>query len=302
MLHTVEESRRIFRFSGENEPALRAVSGDTLEFFTQDCFGGQITSPQDRLESLDWDRMNPAAGPVFVEGAEAGDVLKVSLLQIDVDRVGVVAAGRGMGVFGGRFADTFVRLVRIAEGKVYFSDSVVLDARPMIGVIGVAPGDGEEANCGVPGSHGGNMDNTMIGEGAALYFPVFQRGALLALGDVHAVMGDGEVCVCGAETKAKVTLRVEVLKGFSLPNPVLENARCLSTIAAAETLDAAAETCTLDMAGLIARRSSLKEEEIAMLLSLAGNLEVCQVVDPKKTARFVVPKTVLDAVGFRYPA
>ena len=94
----------------------------------------------------------------------------------------------------------------------------------MIGVIGVAPNEGE-ISCGTPGDHGGNMDTTLIAEGATLYFPVFHKGALFSLGDVHAAMGDGEVCVSGIEIPAKVTVTLEVIKDQSLSVPVVENIR-----------------------------------------------------------------------------
>lgn len=300
MFYSIGADKRIFRFSGLNKPAAYAASGDTLEFMTMDCFSNQIESPEVKLEVLDWNVMNPATGPVFVKDALPGDILKVDILSIEVSGKSVVAAGKAMGVFGGRLSDSYIKILKNADGKVLFSDKVILDACPMIGVIGVAPRTGEEVNCGVPGPHGGNMDNTMTGEGASVYFPVFQKGALLALGDVHAVMGDGEVCVCGAETSAKVTLRAEVIKGFKISGPVFTNRDCVSTVASSKTLDRAAELCTLTMADLIARGTKLKDDEIAMLMSLAGNLEICQVVDPKKTARFVMPKKVLDSVGFDY--
>lgn len=300
MRYIIDDSKCIFKFTADNEPVVSVHPGDELVIQTQDCFANQITGPQDKLEQLDWDRINPATGPVFIEGAKKGDTLKVTIKKIEVADTAVVATGKDMGLFGERLPDTYVRLVKIKDGKVHFSDSVSLEVKPMIGVIGVAPGDGEAISCGTPGHHGGNMDNTLIGEGATIYFPVFQTGALFAMGDVHAVMGDGEVCVCGAETKAKVTVSIDLLKGKTICNPVLENEEYFVTIAAEDSLDKAVETCTFDMAELIARGTALKDEEIAMLLSLAGNTEICQVVDPKKTARFVLPKKVLNSIHFQF--
>jgi amidase len=142
------------------------------------------------------------------------------------------------------------------------------------------------------------MDNNMIAEGATVYFPVFHVGALFALGDVHAVMGDGEVCVSGAESRARVTVIIEVLKNKVINNPIVETDDCFATIAAEVTLDKAVETSVFDMADLISRTTPLKTEEIAMLLSISGNAQICQVVDPKKTARFVMPKEVLNKINF----
>jgi amidase len=299
MQHTIGSKDFIFSFSDKNAPVLNAEPGDELVIETQDCFSNQINNPEDRLEQLDWDRINPATGPVFIRGAAKGDTLKVTIKKIEINDMAVVATGKDMGLFGGLLPDTYVRILSVKDGSVHFSDTLSLPVKSMIGVIGVAP-ENQAISCGTPGSHGGNMDNTMIGEGATIYFPVFCEGALFALGDVHAVMGDGEVCVSGAETRAKVTVAVDLLKGKKLNNPVVENAEFFATIAAEESLDKAVCTSAIDMYELLKNATQLRDEEIAMLLSLSGNVEICQVVDPKKTARFVVPKKVLRAIAFSF--
>jgi amidase len=300
MQYNVDDKNVIFSFSSKNAPVIRVRSGDEVVFQTQDCFSNQINSAQDKFEKLDWNRMNPATGPVFVNGAERGDMLGVTVKGIEPADTAVVATGKGMGLWGNSLTRTYIRKFDIADGKLCFSDSVFLPQKPMIGVIGVAPESGEAVNCGVPGHHGGNMDNTMIGEGATVYFPVFQNGACLALGDVHAVMGDGEVCVCGAEVRAKVTVVIDLIKNRSIKSPAVETKDAFATIASACTLDEAVETSAFYMAGLIKETTELEDDEIAMLLSLSGSAEICQVVDPRKTARFVMPKRILNSVGFRF--
>jgi Acetamidase/Formamidase family. len=107
--------------------------------------------------------------------------------------------------------DLYSKVVEINDGKVIFNEKLSFPVKPMIGVIGVAPKEGE-INCGTPGPHGGNMDTTLIGEGTKLYLPVFVDGALFALGDLHAVMGDGEIGVSGVEVSGAVTVGLRVLK------------------------------------------------------------------------------------------
>lgn len=299
MRHVIDSAKIVYNFSAQNAPVLKAKPGDTLVFETQDCFSNQISKPEDRLEQLDWDRINPATGPVFIEGAEKGDTLKVTICKIEVSDTAVAATGKDMGVFGSILPDTYIRILKIKDGLVYFSDQLSIPVKPMIGVIGVAPESGA-VSCGTPSNHGGNMDNTMIGEGASVYFPVFCTGALFGLGDVHAVMGDGEVCVSGAETRARVTVTVELLKDKKISSPVIENATHFSTVAAEPTVDSAVEKSLFDMLGLVKASTTLSDEETAMIFSLAGNTEICQVVDPNKTARFVLPKTVLQAIGFQF--
>lgn len=165
----------------------------------------------------------------------------------------------------------------------------------MIGVIGVTPL--EEINTLIPGEHGGNMDNTMISEGAVVYFPVFVKGALFALGDVHAVMGDVEIGISGLEVNAKVRVKLEVDKKKKLNNPLLENNEYFATVASAKTIDDAVIRTTEDMAALIRRKANFKIIDLAMLMSAVGCAQICQVVDPLKTARFLMPKWVLNKYG-----
>ena len=168
----------------------------------------------------------------------------------------------------------------------------------MIGVIGVAPA-GDPVNCGTPGSHGGNMDNTAIGAGATLYFPVAAEGALFGLGDMHAVMGDGEVSVSGAEVAGWATVTLTALPDLSVPDPLIQTATHLGVIASAESLDAASDRAVHEMVDLLCDRTGMGADEAVMLLSLVADVQVCQMVDPEKTVRFMVPNYVLDALGFK---
>lgn len=189
----------IYAMCAANEPAARVNSGDVIEFDTLDCFAGQLSRPEDKLDAVDWTHINPATGPVYIEGAEVGDTLKVTIEDIRFGPVGVMAAGGGMGEMAKALAEMRHTLMPIENGCITFSDKVKLPLRPMIGVIGVAPANGEAIPCGSPGFHGGNMDNTMVTIGSTIYFPVFAPGALLAMGDLHAAMGDGEICGTGVE-------------------------------------------------------------------------------------------------------
>jgi amidase len=264
---------------------------------TQDCFANQLRTPDDTLETMDWNQINPATGPIFVEGAAPGNVLRVTVLEIAVGPQGVMASGKDMGTLGGRFDKLYSKLIPIRDGQAVFDSQLQIPIQPMIGVIGVAPVDGEP-NCGTPGSHGGNMDNKMVAAGATLYLPIFVEGALFALGDVHAVMGDGEIGVTGVEAPASIKVRLEVLKNLHLTNPVLVNELYLTTVASALDLDEAAYQATSDMADLLSARLSLPLPDLVMLLSAMGEAQICQMVDPLRTARFVMPKWVIDKYGF----
>ena len=285
----------IYKFAKENSSAVTVSSGTTLEIETYDCFSNQLRTEEDQMETLDWDRINPATGPIFVEGAEAGDLLKVTIHNIEIDNKGTVVAGEELGILGGILKDTQTKIIPIINGKAQFGDGIEIPIQPMIGVIGVAP-KAEGINTGTPGAHGGNMDNTMIAAGATLYFNVEVPGALFALGDVHAVMGDGEIGVSGLEIPARIQVTLEVVKGKEIEGPLLENKEFWSVIASAEVIEDAVQGATERMFRFLKARLNLKETEIAMLMSLTGQLQFCQVVDPLKTVRFTMPKKYLGNI------
>lgn len=291
----VSTDQVIYRFSANNSPVVRVPSASTLEIDTYDCFSNQLRTAEDKMESLDWDRINPATGPIYVEGAEPGDLLKVTINRIEIDENGTMVSGEGFGVLGGILKDIYTKIIPIRDMKAVFTQEIHIPVQPMIGVIGVAPKDAE-INTGTPGNHGGNMDNTMVAEGATLYFNVNVPGALFALGDVHAVMGDGEIGVSGLEIPAKINVTLDVIKGKSIEGPMLENGEFWSVIESAEDLEDAVQGATEKMFRFLSGRLALMDGEIAMLMSLAGQLQFCQVVDPLKTVRFTMPKKYLSEI------
>lgn len=287
------DGQYVFSMSSEHLPAATAKSGDTITFVTQDCFSNQFQDEQVTLEATDWNAINPATGPVYIEEAKEGDVLRIHIDRIKVADSGCMVAIPGDGVLGKLVKKSVLKRIAVKDGVAHFSEDIQIPCDPMIGVIGVAPPH-EAIPCGEPGCHGGNMDNTKIREGAVLYLPVFHEGALLAVGDVHACMGDGEVMVSGLEIPAEVTVTVEVLKGISIKNPMLEDTESCYTIASDADLERAIMIAVKDMAKLVMKKKHMTLEEAGMLLSAMGNLQICQVVDPKRTVRMELKRSVLD--------
>lgn len=288
----------IYSFSSENEPVMTVSSGDTIIIETMDCFANQMRTPEDKMEALDWDRTNPATGPIFVENAEPGDTLKVTIEKIDLNEKGVTACGEGMGMLGHLLKGRHIKIIEVSDGKAHFSDNLDIPLNPMIGVIGVAPEEGLSINTGTPGHHGGNMDNKMVTEGAVLYFPVAVKGALFAMGDLHAVMGDGEIGVTGLEIPAEVTVTLEVIKGYSQSEPILEDRDSWSVIVSRDTLDQAAADATELLFAFLKERTAMADPDLTMLLSLTAQLQICQTVDPLMTIRFVIPKKYTGEITF----
>ena len=289
---TLSDEKHFFAFSKKNDPVLRIKNGERVKIKTMDCFSNQIRKEEDQLETINWDLVNPATGPIYIEGAKAGDVLKVTVERIDVGPLGVMATGQDLGVFGSYFKGMSKRLIPIEGEIAHFNEQIKIPLNKMIGVIGVAP-LGEPVNCGTPGSHGGNMDTKLIAEGASVLLPVFTDGALFGTGDVHAAMGDGEVCVTGIEIDAELTLHFEVIKGMHLKNPMVETDEIISCVASEKNLEIAALRAARDMYDYLNANTECKDEELAMLLSAVGDLQISQIVDPLKTARFTIKKEFL---------
>lgn len=290
-------SNVIFNFSKDHIPVMKLSPPSTLDIETFDCFSNQLRDPSDTMDKLDWGRINPATGPIFVEGAEPGDTLKVTINRINLNEKGTVCCLENEGTIGHLIKGMHQHVVPIENDVVKYLD-LEIPVKKMIGVIGVAP-TGDPVNTGTPGRHGGNMDTLMITEGATVYFPVAVPGALFALGDCHAVMGDGEIGVSGLECPAVVNLTLDVVKGKAPEYPFLENKDEFAMIVSKPTVDEAISRATELMFEFLKQRlTSYSHPEIIMLMSLVGNVQISQVVDPKKTVRFVFPKKYAPGAEF----
>lgn len=284
----------------EAAAAASCRSGEIVVFETRDCYDDGVTSEERPLGDRENAIENPATGPLYVEGAEPGDVLKVEILDICLRDWGVMRSSAFGGVFYKDFTEQTAKIFELKNGKVQFDEMLTLDTDTMIGVIGTAPA-GEGITTDTPDCHGGNMDCRKIVKGSVLYLPVYTEGALLSMGDLHARMGDGEVFICGLETGGEVTVRVTVLKECVLPTPFLYCRGRVMTIQSAGTLDEAGDMAAKAMKEFIKEAMGKGDLEAGMLMSLVSDMVVCQVVDPQKTVRVEVPLEVLEAYGYSLP-
>lgn len=299
-MQIITSDKRIYSMDKDHAPNAYCESGDTVCFETLDCYGGQITNKSQKPGASGFSGINPATGPLYVKSAQPGDILKIEIVCIELDDQALMVDAPGMKLLGPFLPDKETRFIPIRDGKLVFNDKISLDVRAMIGVIGTAP-EGEGIGTGTPGKHGGNMDCAEIIEGTTLYLPVYCEGALLAMGDLHAVMGDGEVSVCGAEIAGRVTVAVHVIKNRSLPTPFLVNNTHAMTICSAITADQALDDAAVAMHRFLTKEAGFSAHDASMLLSLSGNLRICQIVDPKKTARMEMPIPVIKTNGYEFP-
>lgn len=293
-MKTISGNKVIYKFTNLMDHVEVIEPSDVIKVKTNDCFFQQIYNEEQVLTEIDYDRLNPATGPIYVEGAEQGDLLQVKVISIDVANKGVAAVVPNEGVLGDQVSKPMIRVVDIIDGYAIFH-GIKLPIRPMIGVIGVAPAkeDGEWATDS-PWKHGGNMDTNDITAGSTLYFPVNQKGALLALGDCHAIMGDGEICFTGLEVPAEVTLEINLIKDKKIKWPLLETDGYTMVIASGNNLDSALYEATSETVKYLEGALGLEWEDAYILTSLAVDLKISQVVDPKKTIRAAIPKYMIS--------
>lgn len=286
----------VYGFPFDMEEKYRVSPGEEFLVETNDCFYQQIQSEDELIENLDHGAFNPATGPIYVEGAEAGDVLKVKIKKIEVDSKGCSLTIPDAGFLPDRVTKALTKIIEIKDSFAIFSDEIKIPTRPMIGVIGVATRkeDGTIAT-DTPYKHGGNMDTTDITAGTNLYLPVAAPGAMLALGDLHAVMGDGEVCVTGLEIPGRVTLEVEIIKNKEIAWPILETKDSIQVIASDPDLERASKLALEEMIRILEKAYDLSFEEAYILSSLGVDMKISQLVNPKKTARAAISKDILDS-------
>ncbi len=278
-LPTIPASQTVFAMSPDNAPVLRAASGSRVRFETCDCFTDQIQTAADTFDNLDWNRINPATGPLFVEGAEPGDTLRVHIRRIELGKQAVLATLPGAGVAGNRLERGRIDIVPVEDDHVVLFGKVRLPLNPMIGVMGVAP-SGEPIACGYAGKHGGNMDSKKLTAGSRVYLPVQVEGALLQMGDIHAVMGDCELCGTGLEIGGVITVRVSVLKGRKLDWPVIETADAWHVVSARKDYTSALIDASAQMQELVCAAYGLDPTDAYLYLSLEGDVCINQGCQP----------------------
>ena len=298
MAVTISRENVFFAFNPHLKAIAQIQQGEEVLLQTHDCFEGQIQTTSDLVDALDWAHVNPATGPLFINGANPGDVLRIDLLDIQVGQQSSMVTIPGEGALGDVISQMETAILKLEGNQVVFKDKIRVPIRPMIGVIGVAPAEGEVPT-GTPGAHGGNMDCTLISAGSRVYFTVGVEGAMFGAGDLHAAMGDGEIVVCGAETPGVVRFKADVVDLPGLPTPFVETNDLVATIFSAPTIDEAASGATHNMAQFLTNFAGIPLNDAGMLMSLAGQLKFCQVVDPLKTVRFEFPKSILAEYGFQ---
>jgi acetamidase/formamidase len=291
--HTVHRVHHHTVWDHAIEPVLEVAPGDTVELETVDSSGGQLHRGSDASElvALDFARVNPVTGPVFVAGARPGDVLEVVVLGLSPSNWGWTALIPGFGLLADDFPDPWLRIWDLdPEGDTArFADGIEVPLAPFPGTIGVAPAAPGEHPIIPPDDWGGNLDIKHLTVGTKLYLPVGVDGALFSVGDTHAAQGDGEVCGTAIESPMRIALRLDVRRDLRLRQPAFETfggapgdhataGSFVTTGVASDLLDAA-RRATAAMIDHLGATVGLGPAEAYALCSVAVDLRVHEVVD-----------------------
>lgn len=296
-------------FDPDRTPVARVASGDEVVFHCLPACArsslpadGKGVLPAhlaalDHHEPLQGATNHMISGPVHVEGARPGDVLQVDILEaVPAQDWGFAGIKPLMGALPDDFPEPALIHIAIDRDRhvCRLPWGLEMPLAPFFGIMAVAPPRiWGKVGAAEPRAFGGNMDNKELGAGATLYLPVFQEGALFMAGDGHGRQGDGEVCLMALETAMTGRFRLTVRKDMTLAMPFAENATHLISMGFHESLDEAMRRALRQMIGVVADRAGRSKEEAYMLLSLAGDLRITQVVDGEKGVHMMLDKTYL---------
>jgi acetamidase/formamidase len=281
-----------------------------MEFDVSDASGSQL-SPESTLgdvATLDFSKVNPVTGPVFVDGAEPGDVLKITLLSFVPSGWGWTANIPGFGLLADEFKEPALHLWRYDPNTLApasFGRWAEVPLKPFTGTIGVAPGQPGLHSIVPPRRVGGNMDVRDIALGTELFLPVEVDGALFSVGDTHAAQGDGEVCGTAIESPMRVALQFDLMKQeplayprFRTPGPVTRHLDAKGyevTTGIGPDLMQAARASVRSMIDLLGRRHAMPAVDAYLLCSVCGDLRISEIVDiPNWTVSFYLPRIVFE--------
>ena len=299
-MQTISRETLNYTLSPMNKPVARVRPGETFRIETELNTGTWLKTLEDRLQAdtIKLPYVNAASGPVWVEGARPGDMLVVHIEDIQVDELGYTAIKPGITAFPDWIRrqewGLHTHVVRIRNRMVEWNDRLRIPIRPMIGVIGTAPLL-EAVSTTDNGPHGGNLDIQEVCKGNTLFLPVFVEGALLHVGDAHAVQGDGEVCGAGGiETRSVCTLRVEVRpRPSSMTWPRIETPEHLVSIGCARPAEDAFRIAAQEMTAWLEEDYRFPPEEAVMLLGQILEARCTQFVNPKYSYVCKIPKRFL---------
>jgi acetamidase/formamidase len=308
--HTIHGAHHHFGWDHSIPPALAIGPGTTVEFEVVDAGGGQFlpTSTVADVGKIDFARINPVTGPVFVDGAKPGDALKVTIHEFKPSGFGWTANIPGFGLLADQFREPALHIWsydKVAMTPAAYSPAGRVPLKPFAGTIGVALAAPGNHSVVPPRQVGGNLDIRDLAAGTVLYLPIEVAGALFSVGDTHAAQGDGEVCGTAIESPMHVVLSFDIVRDarlktprFTTPGPVarhLDGKGYEVTTGIGPDLMQAARSAVMNMIDLLSGRHGMQPVEAYLLCSICGDLRISEIVDlPNWVVTFYFPRIVLE--------
>lgn len=310
---TPDRNEYAYTFGGV-APIRRVKPGTALRLWSDDAFGGVLTSTDDvSAEKVDLRFVNPQTGPFYVEGAEPGDTLALHLVDLQPARDW--GASAVMPFFGGMTSTdrtvtlqpplpdtTWIYHLERDRGTVVFqarnSDHTVeLPTTPMLGTVGVAPAAGEVRTSLVPDRFGGNMDTPEMRAGSTVYLGVNVEGALFSIGDGHYRQGEAEACGTAVEGAMTSTLIVELIKGHAPGWPRIEHDDAIMTIGSSRPLEDSWRIANGDLIGWVGELTGMDALDSYQLITQIADVPIANVVDANYSVAVKVAKQHLPKAG-----
>ncbi|MFN4140459.1 acetamidase/formamidase family protein [Aestuariivirga sp.] len=308
--HTIHQHQQNLCWDNSIKPAMTVAPGDTIEFRDIDATCGQITakSTVGDIATLDFSRINPIAGPIYVDGAEPGDALKVTLLGFQSSGWAWTAIVPGFGLLADDFPEPALNIWSYDKSfsqSALYGPGAKVPLKPFCGTIGVAPAESGKHSTIPPHSAGGNMDIRDLTVGVELYLPVKVKGALFSIGDTHAAQGDGEVCGTAIESPMSVAAKLELVKGANLRFPRFRTSGPVTrhldakgyevTTGIGPDLMEATKNAVRGMIDLLGQQHNMNAADAYMLCSVCADMRISEVVDqPNWVVSCYLPRIVFD--------
>ncbi|WP_106753588.1 acetamidase/formamidase family protein [Pannonibacter carbonis] len=308
--YTIHGAQHHFGWDNSLVPAARVEPGSTILFHCHDSSAGQLgpSSTLEDLGRLDFGKINPVSGPIFVEGAEPGDALKVTIDSFKPSGFGWTANIPGFGLLADQFKDPALHIWTYNPDTLepaLFGSHGRVPLKPFCGTIGNAPAEAGLHSVVPPRRVGGNLDIRDLAAGTELYLPIEVAGALFSVGDTHAAQGDGEVCGTAIESPMDVVLKLDLVKGanlktprFTTPGPVTRHLDAKGyevTTGIGPDLMEGAKAAVSNMIDLLSARYNMNPVDAYMLVSTCGDLRISEIVDmPNWVVSFYFPRCVLE--------
>jgi acetamidase/formamidase len=293
--HVIERGRVHYKWDNGIAPVVEIEPGDVVHCETEEVTDGQVTPgcPASRLGEIDFDRLYPLAGPIYVKGAQPGDVLEVEMLSLKPLDWGWTGILPGLGLLAEDFTEPYIRHFDLRNGQyAELRNDIRIPLQPFCGTMGVATDEAGRHDVLPPTKGAGNIDTRHLNVGARLYLPVFVPGALFSAGDCHAAQGDGEVCVTGIECPMAFSLRFDVRRDVTVkpwryhfrtpPGPLQprsDERGYYATTALGPDLMENARNAVRDLIEWLGSAHGLSREDAYVLCSLAADLKISQIVD-----------------------